>query len=683
MVGQVHDASRLALAKNRIVPLVQSVALVGGGQMGDLVREFDWTATPLGPIDCWPRSLLDAVNICLSASTPIVLWLGHDLRVIYNDACIPLYARSHQDQLGKSDAGIASVEAVLRGEDVRVEHDRLLLLDRNGCLEEAYFTYSYSAIRDDAGNVNGVFGVPNEITDGVLGARRLRVLHELAQQVAAPGNRDDACAVIADILARHPADVPLALIYLFDSDGRTARLAAAAGFHPTQSSLEAQPLEAESVLFLQRALAAGETVILDDEVSQLGPLLGGGWPKLPNTCLVMLLRAEPSPSRPFGALVAGISPHRRLDDAYRAFLDLLAHHVTTAIANAGVSPADGPLHQDTPQEQFMAMVDAAPIMIWQSGSDGLITYVNKGWLDFRGRPIEQEVGLGWAAGVHADERAGCLRTYVAAIDAHCNFEMEYRLRRHDGEYRWIVNRGTPVHGANGSFQGYIGGCIDITEHKQAAAERAREIVELQDQALQTFFVISMAASAALADLPSEPVASALAQIGELALAGTDSLRDAVFALNHSEVSGRGVVAAMGRLVSRFQRRTGIDAELIASGPPDRLSTDAAEMLYAVVGQALSNVERHSTASAVVVGLRVSPQSVTLTVHDDSGGASRPPGAMRIAGCATEFGLRGVGQRVRNVGGTFIAHRGRDGGFVVRVRLPLNSSRRMGRHRAPP
>ncbi|MGH8567214.1 MAG: PAS domain S-box protein, partial [Gammaproteobacteria bacterium] len=117
------------------------------------------------------------------------------------------------------------------------------------------------------------------------------------------------------------------------------------------------------------------------------------------------------------------------------------------------------------EARFRTMADAAPVMIWMSGTDKGCTYFNKPWLDFAGRTMEQESGQGWAERVHPDEHARCLGTYVGAFDARRPFEMEYRLRRHDGEYRWILDIGTPRM-TGGCFEGYIGSCIDITDRKR-------------------------------------------------------------------------------------------------------------------------------------------------------------------------------------------------------------------------
>jgi len=122
------------------------------------------------------------------------------------------------------------------------------------------------------------------------------------------------------------------------------------------------------------------------------------------------------------------------------------------------------------EERFRVTADAAPVMIWQSDVEKRCCYFNKQWLEFTGRTLEKELGEGWIDGVHPDDRAECLNVYVRAFDNRRPFSMEYRLRRFDGEYRWILDNGEALLDTEGKFSGYVGSCIDITEHKAVRME---------------------------------------------------------------------------------------------------------------------------------------------------------------------------------------------------------------------
>jgi PAS domain S-box-containing protein len=122
------------------------------------------------------------------------------------------------------------------------------------------------------------------------------------------------------------------------------------------------------------------------------------------------------------------------------------------------------------EARFQIMADAAPILVWASDTTGSCTFFNRGWLEFTGRSMEEELGDGWTSSVHPDDLGTCLRTYLDALDARENFEMEYRLRREDGQYRWVMDRGVPMFQPGRGFYGYIGCCTDITELKETQAK---------------------------------------------------------------------------------------------------------------------------------------------------------------------------------------------------------------------
>jgi PAS domain S-box-containing protein len=131
--------------------------------------------------------------------------------------------------------------------------------------------------------------------------------------------------------------------------------------------------------------------------------------------------------------------------------------------------------------RFRNMADAAPVMIWVSGPDKGCSFFNKVWLDFTGRTMEQELGNGWAEGVHPNDLDRCLAIYISSFDARRSFQMEYRLRRADGEYRWLLDNGVPRFALGGVFEGYIGSCIDLTERKHE--EELREELRLERERL--------------------------------------------------------------------------------------------------------------------------------------------------------------------------------------------------------
>src|SRR5438105_4302587 len=153
------------------------------------------------------------------------------------------------------------------------------------------------------------------------------------------------------------------------------------------------------------------------------------------------------------------------------------------------------------EARFRTVADSAPVLIWMSGPDKLCTFFNKGWLDFTGRSLEQELGNGWAEGVHRDDLDRCLDIYGNSFNARQPFTMEYRLRRNDGEYRWILDNGIPRFASDGAFLGYIGSCIGITERK-LAEEKFRLVI---DAAPNAMIMVDSAGVISFANAPAATV----------------------------------------------------------------------------------------------------------------------------------------------------------------------------------
>ena len=287
--------------------------VVGGGELGALVRAHDWSRTELGPLERWPQSLLTAVDICLNSRFPMVVFWGPSLITLYNDAYRPSFGSKHPHVLGAPAATLWPEAWHLLGPMMRqvVEsgvptwsEDQMLLMDRHGFSEETYWTFSYSPIRSERGSVDGVFTAVSETTQRVLGERRLRTLRELASEVSRARSVQDTLQVTADVLSRNQKDLPFTLIYLGD-EGRL-RLTGTSGQAVEQFS-------------------APHEVSAD----QVEALLGG----LPQRALALPI-ALPGQESAAGVLVAGISLHLSLDESYQGFLGLVAGQIATALSTA-------------------------------------------------------------------------------------------------------------------------------------------------------------------------------------------------------------------------------------------------------------------------------------------------------------------------------------------------------------
>jgi PAS domain S-box-containing protein len=316
---------------------------VGGGEMGALMRTRDWSATPLGPVGLWPQSLRTALSILLASGYPMYIAWGSEYIQFYNDAYRPILgATKHPEALGQG-ARVCFAEIweiigpmfarVMQEAEATWREDQLLPLDRYGYVEECYFTFSYSAIRDESGRVGGVFVTVVETTQRVLSERRLRTLRELATRSAEARTVEHACQAAIESLAENTADLPFALLYLIDPDANQARLAHAFGLPLDSPACPPliDPADERQPWPLADVLSAGQARLIDDLPLRFGRLRCEPWPESPHAALLLpIIIGE----RIAGLLVTGVSARRALDDDYRGFLELVGGHVTTAITNA-------------------------------------------------------------------------------------------------------------------------------------------------------------------------------------------------------------------------------------------------------------------------------------------------------------------------------------------------------------
>jgi PAS domain S-box-containing protein len=303
--------------------------LVGGGEMGALMRAFGWNANPLGAVAAWPQSLRSAVSILLPSKAQICMFWGPQLITLYNDAYCPVLGTKHPWALGRPAWECwREVWHVLQPLFEKVTHtgeafwaqDYQFFLERYGFPEETNFDISYDPIRDESGGVGGIFCIVSETTGRVLGERRLGTLRELG--VGGPLESAEAvCKRAAGVLGQNPADVPFALLYLFDEQHQAAHLAATTGLAPDAATrevdLSAATAAAQSLLTARAAEAPPDTF-----VTALPPTASA------ERVLVLPLRAA---AQPAGCLVVGVSRHLALSGAYRDFFDLVADRIGTAI----------------------------------------------------------------------------------------------------------------------------------------------------------------------------------------------------------------------------------------------------------------------------------------------------------------------------------------------------------------
>ena len=323
--------------------------------MGARMRAKDWSTSPLGHPETWSQSVKTAVSICLNARVPIALWLGPELRLVYNDTYIPFLGETkHPAMLGAPGREAwgeiwAAIEPmhdeVAAGRATSVE-DVQLFFARRLPREEVYVSWGYSPIlAADGVTIEGTFDACTETTAKVVGKRRLATLRDLGARSTEQRSAEVACRDAAEVLRANPLDIPFAAIYLLDEEGMSARRVAgtrlgngSTGFpesHPViHGSLASEPWP------LSRVAKTSRSCQISDLPGTVGIFPAGPWPEHPlETAFVLPLAAQTQP-RPAGFLIAGVSPRRILDLDYRTFLDLVAGHIATSIADARAFEAE-------------------------------------------------------------------------------------------------------------------------------------------------------------------------------------------------------------------------------------------------------------------------------------------------------------------------------------------------------
>ena len=334
------------------------------------------------------------------------------------------------------------------------------------------------------------------------------------------------------------------------------------------------------------------------------------------------------------------------------------------------------------EERFRLAANNAPVMVWMAGIDGKCSYFNKTWLDFTGRPLDAELGNGWAEGVHPDDLHRCLETYTKAFERRESFEMEYRLRRKDGEYRWILDNGVPRFNPDGTFAGYIGSCIDITERKFAEeslvtigrrlieaheAERTWIGRELHDDISQRLALLAIEIdqwiqNASISDV-TELVRRTRAHVKEI----THDVQGLSHRLHSSKLDYLGLAGAAAGFCRELSDKTDVEIVFEHSGIPDNLSKEVALCLFRVLQEGLQNAVKHSSVRSFAVNLQGTGESIELTVTDFGSGFDE-----QEAFTGSGLGLISMRERMQLVHGDFSVKSRPGAGTTIRAWVKLKT-----------
>ena len=318
--------------------------LSGGGELGALIRGFDWNSTPLGAPETWPQNLRMALRIMLTSRQPIWIGWGRELTYFYNDPYKSIIGGKHPWALGRPTAQVwreiwndigPMLDTAMTGDQGTYVEAQLLIMERNGYPEETYYTFSYSPIPNDDGTVGGIICANSDDTQRVIGERQLALLRDLAADTTHARGWQEVCDRTADALRTDARDIPFAMIYMAEPDGSSARMACVSGIerdHPAAPDIVR--LDRPSPWPIGEVLSSKAPIVVDDLKQVIGTgIPTGPWLEPASQAAVFPILPTGETGRA-GVLVVGLNPFRLYDDNYRGFLGLVAGQISAAMANA-------------------------------------------------------------------------------------------------------------------------------------------------------------------------------------------------------------------------------------------------------------------------------------------------------------------------------------------------------------
>ncbi len=448
---------------------------LGEGKLGPLVREKDWSTTPLGPYEHWPQTLKGYVSLVLALPEPAIIFWGPEQVQLYNDGYALIMGPRHPRYLGGTyrecwpdtyPTIYPWMLRVLRGEIVEVDRT-LIPLTRYGFNEEAFFTFTFSPLRDDGGAIAGILQLVTEVTTAVVAERRSGTLRALAPE---PTREETGSASrIRAALAANASDIPLSCYWLPTGPSEWGRLSLGWCTGLELASLPAERKEALTALALQ-VYETNSPLELEDLQRLLPGAKGSVWPEpVQRAMLLPVRRGDVESAR--GVLLLGVSPRLRFDDAYRAFFRGVSHEVASfLVAKQELFLADqlalalnsakmGSWRVDLRTNRILILDRAASLL----GMEGTLE------VDFSAINTER---------VHPDDLERVNRAFYEAVERNELYSAEYRVRHTDGGWRWLRSWGRPTYAEDGTPLAVTGVSLDVTEPVEARRRIERLVEEL-------------------------------------------------------------------------------------------------------------------------------------------------------------------------------------------------------------
>lgn len=427
--------------------------LQGGGEMGQLIRSRDWNKTPLGPINEWPQSLRTTLSIVLNSKFPMFLFWGAELICFYNDAYRPSLGNNGKHP---SILGIPAIDAwseiwhiikplidqVMNDQEATWSEDQLIPIYRNGKIEDVYWTFSYSPVKDETGKASGVFVTCSETTSTVLGLKMIRESENNFRNLVMQ------------------APIPTAV------------------FRGPDFVIE---LANDEVLLLW---GRDKTVIGKPIIDAIPELEGQPFIKLMQDVYTTGITYEGKENLSY------VEHHGELKTFYFNLVYKALHDSNGVISGLICMGSDvteqvnARKRAEESERKFKILSDFMPQHIWTSDTEGNLNYYNQSVYSFTGLKPGEINPRDWIDIIHPDDREGNIKAWRHAIATGSPFLFEQRFRRFDGEYRWQLSRALPIRDNDGNIQMWVGTSTDIDEIKKHEQQKD-DFIKMASHELKT------------------------------------------------------------------------------------------------------------------------------------------------------------------------------------------------------
>jgi len=455
--------------------------LLGGGEMGERIRKFDWANTPLGAPEQWDQSLKTCVRIMLTSSQPIWIGWGKQLIKLYNDPYKAIVGGKHPQALGQPASVVwkdiwkdiePMLKQVMEKDEGTYVESQLLIMERYGYPEETYYTFSYSPVPGDNGGTAGMICYNTADTERIITERALHTLQELAR-LSKKNTLDEVYTASIKALEKNNKDFPCAIIYKIDEEKNMATAFAFGGINKNHPELpKIIDLNNSDVLSKNLSKAVTENTIVVSETSRRWKNLPtGAWEVMAKNFIHVPVSGA-NKKFPLAVLSAALNPYRKFDDAYKNFVQLVADQISLEVSNVLILEEERKRAKvlEESEQRFRSMADEAPLFVWVTDKNLQTTFINK-----EGRKyFNLDEGLkasdtSWKQYIHPDDVNMVLEVMKDAAEKRQPYTLEMRLKNgHTGNYHWFFDKGIPRF-ENNMLIGFIGTSLDIHDRKEAEA----------------------------------------------------------------------------------------------------------------------------------------------------------------------------------------------------------------------